>query len=75
MVYWLTSTQWPAGWNVVVSLRSAEESGDRGYKANVHGFDCALTVAVTAIDDDHDGDDPFPTISSAAETVGEVTYF
>ena len=58
----------------MISLASAEESGDRGYKANVHGFDCTLTVTVSPLGNEQAAADPFPEIASAAETVGEVTY-
>jgi len=75
MVYWLTTTNWPTGWDVVISLASTEESGDRGYKANVHGFDCTLTVTVSPLGNEQAVADPFPEIASAAETVGEVTYY
>ena len=50
----------------MISFASAEESGDRGYKANVHGFDCTLTVTVSPLGNEQAAADPFPEIASAA---------
>jgi hypothetical protein len=64
LIFWLLSNSWSMGWRVSTEDSSVEASGDRGYLANVHGFECEVIVTIAPLDKDGIviGVDPYPEI-------------
>ena len=75
LIFWLLSNIWSMGWRVLTEVNSVEASGDRGYLANVHGFECEVVVTIAPLGEEGivAGDDPYPEILLTAVGVVFVT--